>query len=195
MLRLSMMKGAIVGWMTIVMSITANAEIRVDISRGNVDPVPTAVSDLYGEGGLSAFGIRISNVISSNLDRSGLFRAVDKKSFIQSPEALLSLPRFSDWRLIKSQLLISGSVKAEGNGGILVSVRLWDVVTEKQMLGLEYSAGKDNWRRIAHIISDDIYERITGEQGYFDTRIVYVSETGSKLQRKKAFSDYGPRWL
>ena len=126
MKQLNKIQTMLMACLMMVVSSVAQAEIRVDISRGNVEPVPTAVSDLYAEGEYTVYGQRIAKVISDNLDRSGLFRSLDKDAFIQSPKALLGLPRFADWRLIKSQLLISGSVKAEPNGQILVSVRLWD---------------------------------------------------------------------
>lgn len=164
---------------------TAYAEIRVDISRGNIEPVPTAVSPLFGVGKNETIGMQISDVISADLNRSGLFRPLDKDAFIQPPRALQNLPRFADWKLIKAQLLIGGRVRTDTDGSALVSVRLWDVIQEKEMLSLEYRANPNNWRRIAHIVADDIYERITGEKGYFDTRIVYVSETGPKLRRTK----------
>ena len=63
--------------------------------------------------------------------------------------------------------------------------RLWDVLAAREMLALAFTTVPNNWRRIGHIISDKIYERLTGEKGYFDTRIIYVSEEGPKTKRVK----------
>lgn len=169
----------------VLYSANSYAKTRVDINQGNIDPLPIAVSDLYSDAPYAKLGQDIARVIEADLDRSGLFRSLDKRAFIQSPRELQSLPRFTDWKLIKAQFLISGRVRNDGDEVVLVSVRLWDVIQEKEMLSVEYRAHRSNWRRIAHIIADDFYERLTGEKGYFDTRVVYVSETGSKVNRTK----------
>ncbi|NDG05287.1 MAG: Tol-Pal system protein TolB, partial [Alphaproteobacteria bacterium] len=124
-------------------------------------------------------------VIGNNLTRSGLFSTIDPRSFIQDAESLQNQPRFPDWRVLNAQALVVGKVVPQSDGRLRVEFRLWDVFGEKQMAGLAYFTTPQNWRRIAHIISDAIYKRITGEDGYFDTRIVYVSETGPGTARVK----------
>jgi TolB protein len=119
-------------------------------------------------------------VISANLERSGLFKPIDPKSFVQSAESLKVQPRFQDWRVIGAQALVQGNVETQPDGRLKVEFRLWDVFAQAQMTGLAYFTVPQNWRRVAHIVSDAIYKRMTGEDGYFDTRIVYISESGPK---------------
>ena len=165
------------------------ALIEVDITRGNLEPLPIAVSSLYHEQGsqeiiqgekiIKNVGEEISKIIEANLKRSGLFNPLKKDSFLQSSDIAHIKPRFEDWRLIKAQALVSGKVTISENR-LRTEFRLWDVIAAKEMIALAFSTTPDNWRRVAHIISDKIYQRLTGEEGYFDTRIVYVSETGKK---------------
>ncbi len=124
--------------------------------------------------------------ISADLERSGLFRPIDPRSFIQNVSATDSTaPRFGDWRQLNAQALVTGTVQTQGDGRLGVQFRLWDVFAEQQLTGFGYTTTPQNWRRIAHIIADEIYKRITGEEGYFDTRIVYVAESGPAQDRIK----------
>ncbi|MBI1243395.1 MAG: Tol-Pal system protein TolB [Alphaproteobacteria bacterium] len=167
-------------------SVPAAAQVRIDITRGRVDPVPTAVSNFYGEGPEEATGAQMAKVIASNLERSGLFRPIDQKAFIQSPAQMRNAPpRFPDWRSLNAALLVQGSVERTPDGRLKVEFRLWDVYGESQMEGRVYTTIAANWRRIAHIVSDAVYKRVTGEEGYFDTRIVYISESGPAQRRVK----------
>ncbi len=167
----------------------ARAELVIDITRGFVEPLPVAVTDFFGESpDETKVGADIAGVIAANLERSGLFRPIDKGAFIQDPNTLRAGPRFGDWRLINAQALIGGSTQVQVDGRLRVEFRLWDVFAETQMTGLAYFTTPTNWRRVAHIISDAIYKRLTGEDGYFDTRIVYISETGPQNRRVKRLS-------
>lgn len=173
-------------FLTVVAAGTARSELRIDITQGSVKPMPIAVTDLGGQTAEEKqFGRDIARVIATDLERSGLFKAIDRDAFIQSSEALETLPRFGDWRIINSQALVQGRAQLVPDGRLRVEFRLWDVFAESQMVGLAYFTIPDNWRRIAHIISDAIYKRITGESGYFDTRIVYIAESGPATSRKK----------
>jgi len=159
--------------------------LELTLSQGTVKPTPIAVTDLFSNNNsLDSLGKNISLVISDNLERSGLFIPIDKKAFIQSSESLSSQPRFEDWKVIKAQHLVSGKIESNNNN-ISIEFRLFDVFAQKQIVGKKYETSKNNWRRVAHIISDAIYQRITGEGGFFDTRIVYVAETGPKDNRQK----------
>ena len=172
----------------------AIALIEVDITRGNLNPLPIAVSPLYVESGskdikqgdkiIKNIGEEISKIIEVNFRRSGLFNPLKKDSFVQNPDIAHLKPRFEDWRLIKAQALVTGKVMVSDDK-LRAEFRLWDVVAAKEMIALAFSTTPENWRRVAHIISDKIYQRLTGEKGYFDTRIIYVSETGKKTQRYK----------
>ena len=164
--------------------IKANA-LELTLSQGTVKPTPIAITNLYAaDSSLEKIGENISSVVSDNLERSGLFISIDKKAFIQSNESLSNQPRFEDWKILKAQHLLSGKIVNNGNK-ISIEFRLFDVFAQKQIVGKRYETSKNNWRRVAHIISDAIFQRITGEGGFFDTRIVYVAETGPKDNRQK----------
>ncbi|MFC5359709.1 Tol-Pal system beta propeller repeat protein TolB [Azospirillum himalayense] len=165
----------------------ARAEVRIDITKGVVEPLPIAITSFAGAGGREAqVGSDISKVVAADLERSGLFRPLDPKGFLQTPDQLRSgEPRYQDWRAVGAQALVAGNTTAMGDGRMKVDFRLWDVAAGQYMQGLSYTATADNWRRIAHIVADAIYKRLTGEEGYFDTRIVYVAESGPANARKK----------
>ena len=168
--------------------------IEVDITRGNLNPLPIAVSPLFVETkSIKEFqnllkkkniGEDISSVVENNLKSSGLFNPLKKEAFLQKPDIAHLKPRFEDWSLIKAQALITGEVKYE-NEKLRVEFRLWDVLAGKEMMALAFTTVPDNWRRVGHIITDKVYQRLTGEKGYFDTRIIYVSEEGPKTNRIK----------
>ena len=159
----------------------AVALVEVDITRGNLNPLPIAVSPLYIESGskdikvndkiIKNVGEKISEVIEVNFRRSGLFNPLKKDSFVQKPDIAHVKPRFEDWRLIKAQALVTGKVIVSDDK-LRVEFRLWDTIAAKEMIALAFSTTPGNWRRVAHIISDKIYQRLTGEEGYFDTRII-----------------------
>ncbi|GAA0600009.1 Tol-Pal system beta propeller repeat protein TolB [Caenispirillum bisanense] len=164
----------------------ARAEVRIDITRGSVEPMPIAVVPFAAADPQAAqLGRDVAGVVAADLERSGLFRPLDQAAFIQRDLQMNTPPRFMDWRSIAAQALVHGAVEPQPDGRVRVSYRLWDVFAENQMTGQVYTTQVDNWRRIAHIIADDIYERITGETGYFDSRIVYVAESGPATNRKK----------
>ena len=189
-----MRKFILVVFYLFVFNVNANGLVEVDITRGNLDPLPIAVSPLYIESGsidikvndkiIKNVGEEISKIIEVNFRRSGLFNPLKKDSFVQKPDIAHIKPRFEDWKLIKAQALVTGKVTVSENK-LRAEFRLWDVVAAKEILALAFSTTPENWRRVAHIISDKIYKRLTGEEGYFDTRIIYVSETGLKTQRYK----------
>ena len=168
------------------------ALIEVDITRGNLDPLPIAVSPLHVdikseeyEGlKIKELGGNISAIIEKNFKSTGLFNPLKKDAFVQKPDIAHLKPRFEDWRLIKAQALVTGKLLVK-DGKLKVEFRLWDLAAAKEMTALAFTTTPSNWRRVAHIISDKIYERLTGEDGYFDTRIIYVSESGPKSERVK----------
>ena len=166
------------------------ALIEIDITRGNLSPLPVAVSPLYVESKSSEVlkelevGSEISKIIETNLLRSGLFNPLEKDSFVQKPDIAHLKPRFEDWKLIKAQALITGKINITDDK-LRVEFRIWDVLAAKEIMALAFTTVPDNWRRIAHIITDKVYERLTGEEGYFDTRIIYIAEEGPKNRRIK----------
>ena len=179
----------------------AEAALQIDINQGNTEPMPVAITDFVGAAGAEASaGADIAGVVTNDLERSGLFNPLPKASFIEKISDINVPPRFGDWRVIKSQALVTGQTKLEADGRLRVEFRLWDVFGEQQLTGLQFFTTPDNWRRVAHLISDAIYQRLTGEQGYFDTRIVYVAESGPKNRRVKRLAimdqdGYNPHML
>jgi TolB protein len=163
----------------------ARAELHVTVDQGTAQPLPIAIPDFAAPNGSDAAGQNIAKVVRADLERSGLFRPLDPKSFVEKIANINVAPQFGSWRVINAQALVAGQVQSQPDGRLRVDFRLWDVFGETQMIGQQYFTTPDNWRRIAHIISDAIYERITGEKGYFDTRIVFISESGPALARKK----------
>jgi TolB protein len=163
----------------------ALAQLRVDITRGVVEPIPIAISPFAGDGPRAVeLGEAIAAVVAADLDGSGLFRTLDRRAYIQTPDELRQIPRFADWRQINAQALVTGVV-GPGASGLGIEFRLWDVFAGSQLRGLRYDSTESGWRRVAHKIADVVYERMTGESGYFDTRIVYVSASGPATRRIK----------
>ena len=163
-------------------TLATRAEVVVDVTKGNVEPLPIAITDFLAGGDL---GAKISGVVAADLKRSGLFAPIDQGAFIEKISNPDVSPRFEDWKVINAQALVTGRVTQEGDGRLRAEYRLWDTFAGQQLDGQQFYANPDNWRRIAHIIADAIYERLTGEKGYFDTRIVFVSESGPKDKRIK----------
>ncbi len=178
----------------IFFSFNSHALIEVDITRGNLNPLPVAVSPLFidstsenkisKELGNLNIGLEISTIIENNLKKTGLFNPLNQDAFIQKPDIAHLKPRFEDWKLIKAQALITGKVEMLENN-LRVEFRLWDILAGREMLALAFTTVPNNYRRVGHIITDKVYQRLTGEQGYFDTRIIYVAEEGPKTQRIK----------
>ncbi len=164
----------------------AAAELRIDITRGVAEPLPIAITDFAGlTEEESRFGRDISLVVAADLERSGLFRRIDSRAFIQTAQASNNLPRFGDWRTINAQALVQGRVRIIADGRLRVEFRLWDVFAEQQMSGIAYQTVPNAWRRVGHMIADTVYKRITGESGYFDSRLVYIAESGPQNRRIK----------
>lgn len=170
----------------VILPAAAQAQLQIDINRANIEPLPIAVTDIHGETQTTAdLGREIAEVIRGNLNRSGLFRVIDSKAHLEDPADIQIRPNFADWRIIQAQALVVGNVRIGSDGRLRTEFRLWDVFSGVQLTGLVYFTTPENARRIGHIISDSIYKRLTGEEGYFDTRIVYVAESGPPDRRVK----------
>jgi TolB protein len=162
------------------------AQLRVDITQGTIRPMPIAVPPFVGAGGgPDELSQNVAQVVTADLKRSGLFAPVDPAAFIEPVVPPSVTPNFNNWRPLNAQALVSASVTPTGDGRIMAEYRLWDVFAGQYLTGKQFFASPDNWRRLAHIIADSVYERLTGEKGYFDTRVAFVDETGGKAQRVK----------
>lgn len=163
-------------------TLPARALVEIDVNKGVVEPLPVAITDfLSGDG----TGSEISQIVAADLQRSGLFAPIDKGAFIEKISNPDAAPRFEDWKVINAQALVTGRVSEEADGRLKAEFRLWDTFAGQQLVGEQFFSSKANMRRVAHIIADAIYERLTGEKGYFDTRVVFIDESGSKNDRKK----------
>lgn len=165
--------GLVLGAMALP-ALPARAEIEVDVNRGDLRPLPLSVPAFAGDRGAD-----IADVIADNLGRSGLFAPVDAGA---NRAEVSTEPDFSVWKGLGAQALVNGAVSLV-DGRLQVEFRLWDTFAGQQLLGLQFTSTPENWRRVAHKISDAVYERLTGEKGYFDTRVVFVSEAGGRLSR------------
>jgi TolB protein len=163
----------------------ARAVVELNITQGTIQPLPIAVADFAGDGTVDPQIAReVSEVVANDLRSSGLFMPIDQAAFIERGVATDTLPRFEDWRVVNAQALVVGRIGAV-DGRLRAEFRLWDVFAGTQLAGEQFFARPKDARRIGHIIADSIYERITGEKGYFDTRIVFVDESGPKDRRVK----------
>jgi TolB protein len=181
-LKIAAIAVAIAGAFATAATISARAEVQLDLNRGNVEPLPIAITDFQSDNGI---GAEISQIVEADLKRSGLFAPIDKGAFIEKITDTNVQPRFEDWKVINAQALVVGRVGQEADGRLRAEFRLWDTFAGQSLIGEQYFANKQNARRIAHIIADAIYERLTGEKGYFDTRVVFVDESGPKNKRLK----------
>jgi TolB protein len=189
-LSLTRRRALAIGALGAAMTISARhaaAQLHLNITEGNFQPMPVAVPEFVGatpSDADSAHGV--TQVITANLQRSGLFAPIDPSAYIEKIVNFDTVPNFQDWRAINAQALITGRVGQQSDGRLKAEFRLWDVLAGQQLgAGQQYLTTPDNWRRLAHIISDAVYERITGNKGYFDSRIVFVDETGPKERRIK----------
>jgi TolB protein len=162
------------------------APLRIEITDGVIEPLPFAVPDFVAENGEAGeYASKISRVIASDLSGTGLFREISADAFISTVSSFDAPVAYPDWTAINAQALITGAVSASGDR-IVVKFRLFDVFSGQQLgEGLQFAGTPQSWRRMAHKVADAAYSRITGEGGYFDSRVVFVSESGPKNQRAK----------
>jgi TolB protein len=163
----------------------ARAALELDITQGMIQPLPIAVPDFASDGSVDPKVAReISEVVANDLRASGLFIPIDQAAFIERDISPDRVPNFQDWRVVNAQALAVGRI-GSADGKLRAEFRLWDVYSGQQLAGEQFFTRPKDTRRIGHIIADAIYERITGEKGYFDTRIVFVDESGPKDKRMK----------
>jgi len=159
----------------------AEAVLQLDITEGQIKPIPIAIPVFAGDPQLAA---DMTAVITNDLLRSGLFIPLDAARFPPTPQPS-AVPSFPEWRAIEAQALVVGAVGRDEAGRMRTEFRLWDTITGQQATGQQYTAGPENWRKVAHIVADAIYERLTGEAGYFNSQVVFVDESGPKDRRVK----------
>jgi TolB protein len=159
---------------------------RIHVDPDSFRPLPIAIPAFVpGTPADGQAGADIAGVITNNLRRSGLFAPIDPAAFIEHINNIDVAPQFPSWKQINADDLVTGRVTRQGDGRLKAEFRLWDVGTGQQLTGQQYVTSPEYWRRIAHIISDQIYEKLTGEKGYFDTRVVFIDESGAAERRVK----------
>lgn len=167
--------------------------LRLELDQGIIEPLPFAVPNFVPDGPAAAqFANDISRVVAADLTGTGLFREISSDAFISRVSSFEAPVQFADWKAINAEALVTGAVNVSGKR-LTVRFRVWDVFSGQELgNGLQFSGTTDGWRRMAHKVADQVYSRVTGESGYFDSRVAFVSESGPKNQRQKrlAIMDY-----
>ena len=159
---------------------------RIDITRGVVEPVPIAIAPFISNDPMAReISKEILQVITNDLQSTGLFRIIDNKAYIETIQSIKNRPKFSAWKQINASAVLVTELIADKNGRIKAEYQLWDPYTEASLKAHSYQSKESEWRRIAHKIADDIYKRITGEEGYFNTKIVFIAGSGPAKHRIK----------
>jgi TolB protein len=162
---------------------TPEGGLRGTVRQGTVAPIPIAIPEFSSDDG--KMGKDVADVVMADLERSGLFQPLDRQSFLDRAADVNAAPNFPNWRQIGAEALAVGRVGQGPDGRLSAEFRLWDPTNGKQLTGQRLATSPQNWRRLGHMIADQIYENMTGEKGYFDTRVVFIDETGPKLKRVK----------
>jgi TolB protein len=173
---------------------SAQEPLRLELDRGVVEPMPIAIPMFVAETAeAQAYADQISRVVAEDLIGTGLFREIPRDAHISRVSTFAAPVQFADWKAINAQALVTGAVSTDGTGRLVVKFRGWDVFAERELgQGMQFGSGTEGWRRLGHKVADQIYSRLTGESAYFDSRVVFVSETGPKDDRQKrlAVMDY-----
>lgn len=180
------MKKLLLGLTLFLFPLFAKADNVIHITQGVADPVPIAINSFKG---VDPADIKIAqdiiSVISNDLKGSGIFRPISSAAFIESKIGISHTPLFAAWQQINANLLLNGEVTKSASGKLQVKFILWDAILEKQLVSESFELSEKLWRRVAHKIADSVYSKITGYDGYFNTRIVYIAESGPYLKRIK----------
>jgi TolB protein len=160
--------------------------LRLTITDGVIEPLPFATPTFQAEtGGAEQLASDITRLVAQDLANTGLFREIPASAFISQPAGFGAPVAYADWRAINAQALIGGAVAVNGDQ-LVVKFRLYDVFSGAELgEGLQFAGTVTGWRRMAHKVADAAYSRITGEGGYFDSRVVFVAESGPKDNRQK----------
>ena len=150
------------------------AQVEVDIDKGQVQAMPLAVADMAGV----SQGAEISRIVAADLERSGLFRLLPRSAFPTASPDVSVQPDVAAWRAAGAQDLVAGRATLDADGRLRVDFRLWDTAGGHELVGAQFTSTPENFRRLAHKVADAVYKRLTGEDGYFDSRVVFVAESG-----------------
>ncbi len=193
-----------ISWLLLIafysVSPPATAALKMTIKQGTIKTINLAIADVDVSSSPAGqkivndeLGKNIASVIDNDLSGSGLFNITTREENSEKLSSFYQKPSFGNWQRLGRQFLVQTSLSTQSaaygpNQQILIRVKLWDVAQKKNLLGengIGLSTNRQNWRRLAHQLSDQLYTRLTGEKGYFDSRIVFIAETGSKGTRTK----------
>ena len=171
----------------IIVAVTAASSafaVTGTVTGGKIDPLPIAITPFLADAASQNDAATVAGIIANDLNRSGYFKPLDPASFIEQIGSFDQQPNFGAWRQAKAQALVVGQVSNAG-GKLTVAFKLYDVNTQAFLAGSSFTAPANLSRRLAHKVADMIYNKITGFAPYFDTRVVFVDETGPKNARVK----------
>jgi TolB protein len=174
--------------------VAAQEPLRIEINKGVIQSLPIAVPNFVAEtSDALQYAEQLGRVVVGDLVGTALFREVPREAHIGRISSFNAPVQFADWKAINAQALVTGAVSTDASGRVIVKFRVWDVAVGQEIgQGMQFAATADGWRRLAHKVADQVYSRLTGEDPYFDSRVVFVSETGPKNERRKrlAIMDY-----
>jgi TolB protein len=157
---------------------SADAQLRIEITRGVDRPVPMAIVPFSWEGPAgSRAPFDVTTLVTADLAQSGRFDPLDDRDMVSRP----SLPEqvdFDDWQILDVDVLVIGRVQETGPDQYTVIFQLYDVLRGEHLLGYRLTSSGDELRVTSHRISDMIFETLTGIPGVFSTQIAYVSQEG-----------------
>lgn len=155
----------------------------LDIRPGaSFRPITLAITGFVGD---ADHANNLTNILRNNFARSVFIQALDPKTFIATSTTPDQPPQFEAWKAINADCVVMGRIVRTAEGRLKSEFRLWDVSSGQQIAGQQYMTDANNARRVGHIISDAIFTRLTGEKGWFDTRVAFVEESGPKENRIK----------
>ena len=166
-----------------VSQIKANEE-SVTIDKGVIEPVYIAICPFFGEESKNDV---ISMIVKSDLSSTGLFLPIKENAFLQNISSYNVDVAYQNWNAIHARYLVFGDVQYVENNKVKVRFKLYDILLQRKEVEYVLEGNIRSLRKMAHLVSNEIYKRITGSEGYFDTKVAYVSVTrqrnGKKINR------------
>ena len=173
------------GLMIVFAASPARAQLSIEITGATAQRTPVAIAPFAGEGALTQ---SITGIVRADLERSGLFRALELPPINPPPTEATNI-NYAEWRSRLADALVVGSVATRPDGRYEVRFRLYDVVKQNPLGGVAYTMGREQVRATAHRIADFVYEKLTGDRGVFSTRIAYVVKRGNRYELQIADAD------
>ena len=177
-----MLKYAAVLLLILLAVADASAELTIRITQGVGRQVPVAVVPFGFEGNTTNSPLDVGAVIAADLERSGRFAPIGRSDMLQTPTTGVDVD-FDDWSIIGVEAIVVGRITQTGDNAYSVQFQLFDVFGREQLVGYRMPASRGTLRRVAHRAADMIYEKLTGIQGVFATRVAYVTATGGTSDR------------